>query len=135
MALCLEIALNCQTYWLGQINQGYCMSFRLSINMLSFDGVFCYDKHNIFLWKFRIFYSTILRFWMCNFFLQNYALFIYYYFSKWHTLVFENRYMDFFLYKFWFPSPFPKKTISCTRRDQSLRSYIKKSRISLISSF
>ena len=28
--------------------------FQNSVNMLSFDGVFCYDKHNICLWKYKI---------------------------------------------------------------------------------
>ena len=61
-----------------------------------------------------------------------YVLIIYYYFSKWNRLVFENRYIDFFLYNFWFPSPFSKKTIWSTRRERYLQYYIKKSRISLI---
>ena len=30
---------------------GLLSAFQNSMNMLSFDGVFCYDKHNIFLMK------------------------------------------------------------------------------------
>ena len=48
MALCSEIASDYRTYWLGQINQGYCLSFRtLSICSISM-AFFSYDKHNIF---------------------------------------------------------------------------------------
>ena len=132
MELCSELASDYRTYWLGQKNEGYCLSFIiLSICSVS---IACFAVTNI------VFFYEILEYCRVRsydseyviFFLQNYVLFIYNYFSKWHTSVLKNTYIDCLLYNFWFPSPFPKKTIWFTRRDQALWSYIKKSRISLI---
>ena len=124
LALCSEIASDYWTYWLGQINQGYCLYFRtLSICSVS---MVCFAMTNtIFFYK-NIEYCRVLSYdyEYVIFFLKMYVLFIFYYFSKWHTSVFENRYIDCFLYNFWFPSPFPTKTIWCTRREQALQSYI-----------
>ena len=51
MALCSEIASDYRTYWLGQINQGYCLSFRtLSICLVlmacfsMIDTIFFYEN-------------------------------------------------------------------------------------------
>ena len=54
MALCAEIASDYRTYWLGKINQHYCLSFRTlsicSVSMACFamtDTIFLYESFRV----------------------------------------------------------------------------------------